>query len=99
MPKALPMFALIPQPLDEQAKRTPPFEGGPPDLGKRHRIGGKPEFIQRDRWPRCPACGNEMTFYGQLDAVSPEFEIADTGLIYVFLCFDDFEAVAFVQSY
>jgi hypothetical protein len=40
-----------------------------------------------------------MSFYGQLDSINEEFNIADCGLIYVFLCFDCFEAKAIVQSY
>ena len=41
-----------------------------------------------------------MTFYAQLDAVghASEYDIADAGLIYVFLCFNCFEATALVHS-
>jgi hypothetical protein len=36
--------------------------------------------------------------YAQLDAVSPDFALADAGLVYVFVCFDDFTARAVLQS-
>ncbi len=40
-----------------------------------------------------------MTFYGQLDSIGDDIMIADCGLIYIFVCFDDFAAQAVVQSY
>ena len=39
-----------------------------------------------------------MSFYGQLDSIGDEYDIADCGMLYVFLCFDCFEATAFVHS-
>ena len=39
-----------------------------------------------------------MTFYGQLDSLNDEFCLADVGLVFVFVCFDFFEATAFIQS-
>jgi hypothetical protein len=36
-----------------------------------------------------------MTFYGQLDSI---VSIAEVGLVHVFLCFNDFQARAVVQS-
>ena len=40
-----------------------------------------------------------MTLYGQLDSIGDDICLADVGLLYVFVCFDDFEARAIVQSY
>jgi hypothetical protein len=39
-----------------------------------------------------------MTYYGQLDSIGDEITLADCGLLYVFVCFDDFTAAAVVQS-
>ena len=39
-----------------------------------------------------------MTFYGQLDSIGDDVTIADVGLVYVFVCFNDVEARAIVQS-
>ena len=39
-----------------------------------------------------------MTFYAQLDGIGDEFALADCGLIYVFVCFNDFEVKAILQS-
>ena len=39
-----------------------------------------------------------MTFYGQLDSINDDIVLADAGLVYVFVCFNDFEARAIVQS-
>ncbi len=70
------------------------------EIGTRHRLGGEPGFIQTEEHPIYPQCHQPMTFDAQLDAVgqNSEYDLADAGLIYVFLCFDCFEATAFVQS-
>lgn len=39
-----------------------------------------------------------MTFYAQLDAVGDDYALTDVGLLYVFVCFSDYEAKAVVQS-
>ncbi len=100
--RKLPSFRLVPEPLDaeaQQAMRPVPFVDE--QIGKRHRLGGEPDFIQAEEHPLCPQCRKPMTFYAQLDAVgqASEYDLADTGLIYVYLCFDCFEATAFVQTY
>ena len=93
----IPPFKLIAEPLNEEAERTG-FKWADEEIGTRHRLGGEPSWVQDDRTPRCPQCQQPMTFYGQLDSIGDAFNIADCGLIYVFLCFDDFEATAVVQS-
>jgi len=40
-----------------------------------------------------------MTFYGQLDSINDEFNLADCGLIYVFVCFGCFETKSILQTY
>jgi len=95
--KEIPPFKLIPQPLNDEAASLPGFKWASPVIGTRHRLGGKPEFIQGDETPRC-SCGDVMTFYAQLDSVSPEFNLADGGMIYVFVCFGCFETKAILQS-
>lgn len=42
-----------------------------------------------------------MTFYAQLDGLPrpSEFDLADAGLIYVYVCFDCFEVTALLGSH
>jgi hypothetical protein len=96
--RTIPPFKLIPEPIDddpaEPLARLPSFA----DMNTRHRLGGRPDFIEGEEIPVC-AFGNPMTFYAQLDSVSDEFMLADRGMIYVFVCFNCFEAKAVVQSH
>ena len=85
--------------MNDQATALPPFKWAKPEIVTRHRLGGRPEAIQPLEYPRCPDCRDQMTFYGQLDSLNDEFCIADAGLVYVFLCFECYEAVAIVDSY
>jgi hypothetical protein len=39
-----------------------------------------------------------MSFYGQLDSINDDIVLADAGLVYVFVGFNDFSAQAVVQS-
>ena len=98
MTKRIPPFSLILQPEDDEAKNMLGFEWAPGSVGTRHRIGGHPQFIQREDWPVCAECGERMTFYAQLDSLNDEFVIADCGMIYVFVCFECVEVEAIVQS-
>jgi hypothetical protein len=89
----------VPEPLDEEARKNPAgFKWARPPAGERHRIGGEPDFIQADEWPRCPRCGNVMTFYAQLDSLNDEISLGDVGMIYVFACFDCLEVRAILQT-
>jgi hypothetical protein len=96
--KQIPPFRLTPQALSDEAANLPPFKWAAPDVGKRHKLGGAPDFIQPPEWPACPGCGAKMTFYGQLDSINDEFCIADVGMVYVFLCFDCYKSTSIVQS-
>ncbi|MBN2894051.1 MAG: hypothetical protein JXL97_19430 [Bacteroidales bacterium] len=99
MKNKIPPFKLIAEPLNEEAKKLPPFKWADDEIGKRHQLGGKPQFIQNAEIPICPECKKQMTFYGQLDSINDEFIIADCGMIYVFLCFECNESKSIIQSY
>ena len=95
--KYIPPFRLVPEPLNETAANLPPFKWAGRDVGKRHKLGGEPDFVQDPNWPDCPNCKTKMTFYAQLDSINDEFCIADAGLIYVFLCFDCYHCETVLQ--
>ena len=97
--KKIPPFALVPKPLNEKAASLEPFKWAAEEIGKRHQLGGEPAAITAEDWPNCVSCRERMTFYGQLDSISDEICIADCGLIFVFLCFDCYEAQAVIHSY
>jgi hypothetical protein len=96
--RTIPAFKLIPEPADDEAPEPVDCHPGIATINERHRLGGKPKFIEAEEIPVC-AFGNPMTFYAQLDSVSEEFSLADRGMIYVFVCFNCFEAKAVVQSH
>ncbi len=95
--RPIPPFKLVAEPLNEDAARLPPFKWAGRDIGKRHRLGGEPEFLQKTERPRC-SCGAHMTFYAQLDSINDEFVLADCGVIYVFVCFSCFQTKSILQS-
>lgn len=94
----IPPFRLRPEPLSPEAEQLPTFEWAPPEVGQRHQLGGEPQWLQDDATPKCRQCGERMTFYGQLDSINDDISLADAGLVFVFVCFDDFEAAAILQS-
>jgi hypothetical protein len=87
----------MPEPLNAEAEALPRFKFAPKNVGTRHKLGGKPDWLNGSDVPRC-SCGKEMTFYGQLDSINDEFVLADCGMIYVFVCFDCFETKSILQS-
>jgi hypothetical protein len=93
----IPPFKLIPEPMNDEAVNLPKFKWAPEDVGTRHRLGGSPEWIEKQDTPQC-SCGREMTFYAQLDSISDLFVLADCGIIYIFVCFDCFNVKAVLQS-
>ncbi|MDR0695688.1 MAG: hypothetical protein LBF56_02885 [Holosporales bacterium] len=97
--KILPEYKLELLPMSAEAENAMGFPMSTPDIGKRSRLGGTPGFIQDADWPICPYCREKMTFYAQLDAIGDGYDLADCGLIYVFVCFDCYETKSFVQSY
>jgi hypothetical protein len=96
--KEIPPFRLVPEPLTDEAASLAPFKWASAEVGSRHRLGGQPERSDAVDAPTCPSCREPMTFYGQFDSVNDDYSVADAGLIYVYLCFDCFEAAALVDS-
>jgi hypothetical protein len=86
-------------PETEEANTVIGYPSAPKEIGTRHKLGGEPTFIQEGDWPKCPSCHTKMSFYGQLDSVGSDMTIADCGMVYVFICFDCYEAKAVVHSY
>lgn len=97
--KRVPPFQLVPKAMNAEAENLSGFKWAGGDIGKRHKLGGEPDFIQGDEHPRCASCEKEMTFYAQLDSISDDYVIADCGMIYVFVCFDCFEVHSVIQSH
>ena len=95
--KRIPPFKLVPEPLNEDATKLAAFKWAGGDVGKRHRIGGTPDFITETNFPACE-CGETMTFYGQLDSLNDEFVLADCGIIHVFVCFECFQTKSILSS-
>ena len=94
--KEIPEIAVELKPRSDEARAVIGFKYND-EAGQSTKIGGKPDWVQGDERPVCP-CGNEMTFYGQLDSVGDEVCLADCGMIFVFVCFDCFETTSVLQS-
>ncbi len=99
-PRQLPPFRLRVEAMAPDAARLLERPGCVwSELGERFRLGGSPE-LRNSHWPACPGCGERMSFYGQLDGLPTpsEFDLADAGLILVYVCFDCFEVAAALDS-
>src|SRR4051794_6375723 len=96
--RKLPEFRLVAEPVTAEAKEAASFEWAPPDVGTRHKLGGEPYLVQESQYPRCPDCGEQMSFYGQLDSIGDEISLADVGVLVAFVCFDCFSAAAQIES-
>ena len=94
----IPEIQLALNPRTEEAEKVIGFVWAGEEIGKRNKIGGKPDWIQEPDTPKC-SCGKEMTFYGQLDSIGNRIVLADCGMIYVFVCFDCFQTRSVLQSY
>ena len=95
---SIPPFRLRPEPATAEAEGLIGFEYAPDEVGQRHQLGGEPTWLQGDATPMCGECGRRMTFYGQLDSISDDIVLADVGLVYVFVCFDDFTTTSVIQT-
>ena len=89
-------------PKTENAKKSVGFKWAGEDsngqsIGNRNKIGGTPDWIQSDDTPKCQ-CGKTMSFYGQFDSVGDDINLADCGMIFVFVCFDCFTTKSVLQS-
>jgi uncharacterized protein YwqG len=96
-PRTIPEIPLVLAPETPEARAAVGYKWAEPEIGKRSKIGGKPLWLQKPQVPEC-SCRKPMTFYGQLDSVGSDFDLADCGLIYVFVCFDCFETKSLLQS-
>ena len=94
----IPSVPLVPTPETAEAKEAVGFKWAGEPIGKRHRIGGEPDWIQDDYVPIC-SCQKPMSFYGQLDSLGDSHNIGDCGMIFVFLCWDCFETKSVLQCY
>jgi hypothetical protein len=97
MSPIVPPFRLVAEPLDEIAAKLQPFRWAGRDVGKRHKLGGDADFVNKSEYPYCE-CGSQMSFYGQFDSISSDFNLADCGVISVFVCFDCFETKSLLTS-
>jgi uncharacterized protein YwqG len=92
----IPEIKLVPTPETEEAKSAVGYKYNN-EAGHRHKLGGKPDFIQNEEWPTC--CGKNMTFYAQIDSIGDKYDLADCGMIYVFVCFDCFNTKSILHAY
>ena len=99
MGREIPAFRLNPEPLTPEAAALPSFDWAGPEVGRRHQLGGHPDETQKVEYPSCPGCGEDMTFYGQLDSINDDFVLGDAGIVQVYVCFDCLEATAKVASH
>ncbi|MES0864214.1 hypothetical protein ABLN87_17825 [Ruegeria sp. SCPT10] len=96
--KEIPEIPLVMQATTMEAEREIGFKWADASVGRRSKIGGKPDLVQDGCRQVCKSCGSEMTFYAQIDSVGDEVCLADVGMVYVFVCFDCFTSESFVQS-
>ena len=93
----LPEIGIRLDPATPEAKAAIGFEYAGLDVGKRSKFGGKPDWIQGDDTPKC-SCGENMTFYGQLDSIGDSVCLADCGMIYIFVCFGCYHTKSVLQT-
>lgn len=101
MSSEMPPFRLVLEPLNDEAaalleRPAHVWE----QVGERFRLGGRPDVHTNSEWPNCPQCREAMCFYGQLDGLPKpsEFDLADAGLVLVYVCFGCFEVTSFIDS-
>ncbi len=94
----IPPVPLVPSPETSEAKAAVGFQWAGEPIGRRHRIGGDPEWLQSAETPSC-SCGKDMSFYAQLDSLGDAHSLGDCGMIYVFVCWDCLETKSVLQSY
>jgi len=95
--REVPAFRLVAQPITDTAANLGGFPHASAEIGSRHRIGGEPSGPGLAP-PTCDECRQPMSFYGQLDSIGEGFELADVGVVAVFVCFDCFSAKAEIRS-
>ncbi|MEL1241833.1 hypothetical protein [Flavobacterium flavipallidum] len=85
----IPKIKLITTPETEEAKSVVGYKWN--DIaGTRHFLGGRPDDLKVDEYPKCKDCEQTMTFYAQLDSIGDKYDLADCMVIHTFVCFDCF---------
>jgi len=93
----LPEIPLRLAPESSKAKAVVEGGFGYSPAGDRHKLGGRPDWIQGDETPDCPECEGPMDFYAQLDHLGSLEALQDNGMIYVFLCRECYTTEAVLQ--
>jgi len=86
----IPKIKLTPTPETEEAKSAVGYKWNE-IAGTRHFLGGQPEGIERQDYPKCQSCNQPMTFYAQIDSIGDKYDLADCMVLHNFVCFDCFE--------
>lgn len=94
----VPEIHLVPEPRTSEARDALGFKFAEGNVGRRHKIGGEPDWIQTPEVPTCEECQKGMDFYGQLDSIGDDVCLADCGIVYVFVCHDCFTTTSVLQS-
>ena len=94
---AIPEIPLKMVPESSLAKAVVQGDHGYREAGDRHKLGGKPDWIQSDETPVCPECEDSMDFYGQLDNLGSIESLKDEGMVYVFVCRECYATKAILQ--
>jgi hypothetical protein len=98
LPRSIPEIPLRLAPATPEAQAAIGFKWAADNVGRRHKLGGSPIWLQDADVPGCPDCKAPMTFYAQLDSIGDGLCLADVGMIYVFVCFDCFTTQSLLQS-
>lgn len=94
----IPEIPLRPAPTSPEAHEALGFRYASSEVGRRHKLGGAPDWLASPARPSCDTCNSNMTFYGQLDSIGDGIVLADCGMVFVFVCFDCFTTKSVLQS-
>jgi len=94
----IPEIKLKPFAETAEAREALGFRFAAEKVGRRHKIGGQPTWLQAPAIPNCESCQQPMSFYGQLDSIGDRIVLADCGIVYVFVCFGCFTSQSVLQS-
>lgn len=93
----IPYIKLSPLPDSEEAKKAIGYKWNEV-AGTRHYLGGRPDGISPDEYPKCEDCNLTMTFYAQVDSIGDNYDLADCMVIHNFVCFDCFTVKALLTQ-